>query len=399
MSRLQDNILKVGRIGEDETELSPKGISRLRNTPEYRKAAELTADMLKECGLQVIIDPIGNVRGSIKGKDNSLKKIALGSHLDTVLHGGLFDGNLGVMAAVECMYRLKEEGKVLRHPVEILGFDCEESSMLGGTFGSRAMMGQVNTKAECFDQILAQYGFTIEDVKQAKTDTSDYRAYLELHIEQGDRLDTIKKQIGIVTGIIGVMRYRIVANGVSNHAGTTMMENRKDALVNMSKLIVQIDTLAREYGDSFVATVGMLDVGPGAENVIPGRVEAILELRHMKSERYHSFIEEIKEYAGKLDVEFTFEKLIEKGSVECDGVIMDVIEEVCEEAGAAYIRMPSGAGHDANAMAHEMPVGMIFVPSIDGISHSRLESTKWEDIEAGADILYKTLLKLDTTLD
>lgn len=398
MSRLRDNIVRIGRIGEDITDDNPKGITRLLNSTEYRRAAEKTGNMLQEIGLQTVIDSVGNVKGVLSGTEDSLKKIAIGSHLDTVLHGGLFDGNLGVMAAVECMYRIKEEGIMLRHPVEVLGFNCEESSMLGGTFGSRAMLGQVDVNKPGFGAVLKTYGFTAGDITGARADTSEYGAFMELHIEQGDRLYTEKQQIGIVTGIIGVMRYRITAHGVSNHAGTTMMENRQDALVNMAKLVVKIDELARDFGDDFVATVGILKVEPGAENIVPGKAEAILEMRHMDQERYHAFIREVEEYSKILAVKFTFEKLIEKGSRTCDPVIMDLIEEACQEAGRKYIRMPSGAGHDANAMACEMPIGMIFVPSINGISHSPFELTSWEDVEAGADILFKTLLKLDRIL-
>lgn len=396
MSRLKDHILEAGRIGEEIDSPEPKPITRLLNTKEYYESVQVTESYMQEAGMTTAVDKIGNLKGLLPGSEPTLKTIALGSHLDTVRQGGLLDGNLGVQAAVECMYRLQENGIKLRHNVEIWGFNCEESSSLGGTFGSRAMFGLADVEKPGFEEVLAQYGYTKQDILDSKIDTDKYQSFTELHIEQGGRLDIENTQIGIVTGIIGVNRFKITSFGESNHAGTTMMPQRKDALVAMAKLIQKIDDLANEYGDSFVATVGMLKVIPGAENIVPGQCEIILEMRHMNKERYEKFIEEIKEYSKELaPIDFTFEELIKKNSVACNSQMMDCIESACQQSEVSYVRMPSGAGHDANAIAHFMPIGMIFVPSKNGISHSRFEWTEWEDIEAGADVLYHTLLELD----
>ncbi len=400
MSRLKDNILKIGKIGEISSDNEPRGISRLRNSREYYEAIDKMCELLKNENIDTKVDPVGNLHVYLKGRCPNLKTIVIGSHMDTVLNGGLFDGHLGVMAGIECILRLKETNTELNHNIEILGFNFEESSELGGTFGSRAMMGMVDTTEEKIEKNLSIYNLDKKDVELTRVDTKNYKSYLELHIEQGGWLEAKEKEIGIVTGIIGVTRYRIVANGESNHAGTTMMECRKDALVSMSKLIVEIDRLAREYGDSFVATVGKIKVYPSAENVIPGKCEIILELRHMNSCMYTNFIKDIESYTNNIEeCKFSFEKLIEKGSVTCDDTVMKNIEKACEKENVSYIRMPSGAGHDANPMAHYMPVGMIFVPSEGGISHSPFEWTSWEDVERGGNVLYSTLLMLDQDID
>lgn len=396
MSRLKEFVLEVGKIGEDTDSSEPKGISRIRNSKEYYEAVDKTRELMEGAGMTVTVDGVGNIHGYLKGKDPSKKILAVGSHLDTVLHGGIFDGNLGVMSAIECAYRLKEQGIRLEHDLEIFGFNFEESSSLGGTFGSRAILGLADTGTPNMVEAMKEYHLTEEQIRGSKIDGTKYKSYLELHIEQGGTLDREKLDIGIVTGIIGVCRYDIIANGISNHAGTTKMEYRKDALVAMSKLIVKINDLALAYGDNFVATVGMINVEPGAENVVPGRCKVTLEMRHMKKEMYENFIKEVMEYSKSIpDAEFDFIPLIEKSSVQSDARIMDLMEKACKDCNVKYIRMPSGAGHDANPMAHFMPMGMIFVPSKDGVSHSRFEWTDWEYVDKGADVLYHTILELD----
>lgn len=397
MSRIKEHILAVGRIGEETDSPEPKPITRLLNTKEYYEAVRLTESYLQEADISTTVDKIGNLRGLLKGSDQTLKTIAVGSHLDTVRQGGLFDGNLGVQAAVECLYRFKENGIKLRHNLEIWGFNAEESSVLGGTFGSWASFGLVDMEQPGLEDVLGEYGFTKQDILDSLVDPDKYHSFTELHIEQGGLLEEKNSQIGVVTGIVGIYEFKVTAIGQSNHAGTTMMSHRKDALVAMAKLIQKVDELARAYGDGFVATVGMINVTPGAGNIIPRQCEISLEMRHMQKERYERFIEEIKAYAKELaPIEFSFEELSKKDSVQCAPEIMDVIETACIKSGvSSYMRMPSGAGHDANTIGNLVPVGMIFVPSKKGISHSRFEDTDWEDIEAGVEVLYQTILELD----
>ena len=177
MSRLKDHVLQVGRIGEETESPEPKAITRLRNTKEYYEAVSATEALMKEVGMETNVDKVGNLKGVLKGTEPELKTIALGSHLDTVRHGGIFDGNLGVQSAVECIYRLKENGVRLRHNVEIFGFNCEESSSLGGTFGSRAMLGLADIEKPGFEEVLKEYGYTKQDILDSKIETKNYRIF------------------------------------------------------------------------------------------------------------------------------------------------------------------------------------------------------------------------------
>lgn len=396
MSRLKDNILCVGTVGKQ----SDDSITRLGFSKEYFEAVNIVKKLMEEANLNVTIDKVGNIRGYREGTDKTLKIIMIGSHLDTVKNGGIFDGNLGVMSALECMYMLNEKKMDLKHSIEIVGFNSEEGSELGGTFGSRTIAGLVDIDEKGFEEALNKYNITKNDVLESKVDFNKYKCYLELHIEQGDRLINNKSEIGIVTGIVGLARYKIECLGESNHAGTTMMKNRKDSIVGMSKLIAKIDDLAQKYEEDFVATIGVINAYPNVVNVICGKCEVILELRHMNREVYNAFIEEIINESKCIDnVTFSIEKIIEKESIGCSEELINVIEYVCKEDNVKYDIMPSGASHDANAIAHKVPVGMIFVPSENGISHSKYECTKWQDIEIGKNILFDTIINLDKVQD
>ena len=342
-------------------------------------------------------DAAGNIHGILRGTDSGKKAIIMGSHLDTVPSGGLFDGAYGVAARLEVVRRLKEEGRRLRHTIELYGFNAEESNPLSGTFGSRAITGLVSPEQPNLGEALAAYGHTIPEIIACKRDFSDSKCYLELHIEQGDYLFNEHLNIGIVSGIVGIIRYKVTAIGHSNHAGTTMMKNRRDAMVGMAKLIVEADRCCREIDDTLVFTVGTINCSPGSANVIPGRVECTFEMRHMDRSKTDELIRSIEKIATEIKtVRFSIEKTIDKGAVYCDKHLMDTIEEATKRAGATYAVMSSGAGHDANPMAHCIPIGMIFVPSRNGLSHCGEEWTDPEDTARGADILYQTILSLDT---
>ena len=339
------------------------------------------------------------MHGFFKGSRPELGIIAIGSHIDSVKNGGIFDGALGVAAAIECVLKMREQGFIPRHSLEVIGFEAEEGSELGGTLGSRAMLGNVDTKAQGFEELAVKCDLTAKDILQTRVDSSKYKAYLELHIEQGDTLYQSGALIGIVSGIVGITRYRIIANGERNHAGTTSMAGRKDALTGMAKLLVKIDEIAKSYAKNFVCTVGTISVEPGAVNVIPGRAECILELRHMERDVIEAFIRKVKNEAAQLEkIAFSFRKIIDKSAVLCDTGIIEQTKQICIERSIKYELLPSGAGHDANAMAAAMPSGMIFVPSKGGYSHCAEEWSEWEHCELGAKVLYDTLLALDASL-
>ncbi len=380
--------------------MQPDGsVSRVAFSKEVREAAKALKKRLDEAGLVTQIDRVGSVHGYLKGSRPELGIIAIGSHIDSVKNGGIFDGALGVAAAIECVLKMREQGFIPRHSLEVIGFEAEEGSELGGTLGSRAMLGNVDTKAEGFEELAAKCGLTPEDILQARVDSSKYKAYLELHIEQGDTLYQSGALIGVVSGIVGITRYRIIANGESNHAGTTSMAGRKDALTGMAKLLVKIDEIAKGFAKNFVCTVGTISVEPGAVNVIPGRAECILELRHMESDVIDAFIRKVKNEAAQLEkIAFNFRKIIDKSAVLCDTEIIAQTKRICIKHGIKHELLPSGAGHDANAMAAAMPSGMIFVPSKGGYSHCAEEWSEWEHCELGAKVLYDTLLALDASL-
>ncbi|OUO93503.1 Zn-dependent hydrolase [Cloacibacillus sp. An23] len=392
MNCVNDILRSIGKAGRNED----GSYTRACYSAEYFAAVDITEKLMREYGMETSRDAAGNLHGVLPGTEPGLKSIIIGSHLDTVPEGGLFDGAYGVAGGLEVVRRLKEEGRRPRHTIELYGFNAEESSPLGGTFGSRAVTGLVSPEQPGLAEALKSYGHTVEEIMGCRRDFSDAKCYLELHIEQGDYLFSEGQKIGVVSGIVGVIRYKVTALGHSNHAGTTMMKNRRDAMVAMARLITEADRRCRAIDDRLVLTVGTIKCWPGSENVIPGKVECSFEMRHMDKAKTDELIREIREIAENIaTVEFEIVNMIDKGAVSCDAHLMDVICEAAEEAGESHVVMPSGAGHDANPMAHRVPIGMIFVPSKDGMSHCPEEWTDSEETAAGAEVLYRTVLALD----
>ena len=362
---------------------------------EYFQAVDVVKGFMTELGMSVSVDAAGNVRGVLPGLQPEMPHIIMGSHLDTVTNGGLYDGAYGVAGSLAALFQLKEQGTKLNHTVEIYGFNGEENAM-GSTFGSRAITGLIDVSTPDFISEIKRYGHTPEEILNCKRDFHDAQCFLELHVEQGERLDAEGTEIGVVSGIVGITRYKVTALGKSNHAGSTQMFRRKDALVGMSKLIVQGDALCREIHKDLVFTVGTIECYPGAKNVVPGKVECYFEMRHLQQEKLDALIESIKEKAKEIsDCTFTFEQEVHMPAVFCDKEIMQTMEQVSKAHGLSHVVMPSGAGHDAESIAHRVPIGMIFVPSKDGLSHCKEEWTSDKDLLNGATILCDTLQKID----
>lgn len=396
MSQIKDLLDQIGRAGKN----ADGSYSRTCYSPAYFEAVQIVENRMKRLGMHTDRDAAGNLHGVLPGTQKNAKSIIIGSHLDTVPHGGLFDGAYGVAAGLEVVRRLQAEGKTLKRSLEIYGFHAEESNPLGGTFGSRAVAGIVDRTQPGLEAALASYGHTVQEILDCRRNFSDAECYLELHIEQGDHLFNQGLEIGVVSGIVGIVRYRVTAIGQSNHAGTTMMKNRRDALVAMSQLIAETDRCCREIDDTLVFTVGTLELSPGSENVIPGEVTCTFEIRHMDHAKIDMLASRIKETCSNISTaEFIFEKKIDKGAVRCDNRLMDVIEQAAHSSGASYTIMSSGAGHDANPLAHCLPVGMIFVPSKDGLSHCKEEWTDEKDLERGVEVLYRTVLAINEGFD
>ena len=391
-ARLISTIEEIGKIGAEPD----NGVTRLAYSEEYGQAAALLSQRMREAGLAVRTDGIGNIYGRRRGEADELPVILTGSHLDTVKNGGLYDGNLGICAALEVIRVLNENHIRTKHPLEIVAFTAEEGDAYGGTFGSRVITGLQDIDAAWLLERLQEKGMTRQSMIDSKRDMAEIGAFLELHIEQGGVLEMNEKQIGIVSGIAGIYRYHILVRGESNHAGTTPMALRKDALLAAAKLIEKIDSISRSIGDPFVSTVGAMSIKPGFANVIPGEAEMTLEMRDLEPRRIEEAINRIREAASKIETaQFEIRLAMEKPPVKTDEKLIRLMEKVCRDRSVSYQIMPSGAGHDAKALAKFVPAGMLFIPSLGGKSHCKEELSRSSDIVRGAEILLETVLALD----
>jgi N-carbamoyl-L-amino-acid hydrolase len=398
--RLMQCIELLSNFGKN----SQGGIDRVAFSQADIQARDYIKSLMRESGLDVRTDEAGNIIGRKEGSDSSLPPILIGSHIDTVPNGGKYDGALGVLAAIECIQVFGENGVLARHPLEVIVFSDEE----GGSVGSRAMIGEFPAEAL---KTVSQSGKTIHDgilaiggdperLSSAARHKSEIAAYLELHIEQGGRLDSKKINIGVVEGIVGINRWDVTIEGFSNHAGTTPMNMRQDALLAASYFIIATNNVVTSIPGSQVGTVGKIKAEPGAPNVIPGLVVLTLELRDLSAAKILSLFEKIRKEAEliekKTGTRMTF-RPIEPEDVPAptDENLRKCIVDAARELGLSTLFMPSGAGHDGQNIARIAPMGMIFIPSVGGVSHSPKEYSKPEDIAAGANVLLQTILSID----
>lgn len=404
--RLRSRLESLAQIGADPG----GGVSRFPYSDAHAQAVRAVAAWMEEAGLQPGCDPFGNLIGLRPGSEG-WPSILLGSHLDTVPQGGMFDGALGVVAGVEVAAALSEAGWPLRHDLAVIGFADEEGHQFGaGTLASRCLVGDL--PRERFDSLRGRDGRTLAeamaafdpDVPRAAAPAeaaalADAAAYLELHIEQGPVLEQASRRAAAVTAITGIARTRVVLEGEANHAGTTPVLARRDALLGAAEVILAVRALAEAAGAHAVATVGTLAVWPGASNVVPGRAEFTVEHRTPDAAgllRMCAHIEEaVRRASHRHGLGFRLEAWDVRDPVPMDPAVVGAIEAAIAEAGHEPRQMVSGAGHDAMIMAARVPSGMIFVPSAGGVSHSPLERTAWEDAALGAEVLLRTVLLLD----
>jgi len=381
------------------------GVSRVAYSDADKQGREYVLGLLREAKLDVSIDAAGNLIGRRTGASSGLKPLLIGSHIDTVPEGGNYDGVVGSIGAIEVAHTLAEKSVSLRHPLEVVIFQNEE----GGLIGSRAMDGEL-TEREL--DLVSRSGKTIREgitliggdptkLAGVRRKRSDIAAYLELHIEQGAYLDNEKIKIGVVEGIVGINWWDVTIEGFANHAGTTAMNNRQDALLAAAKFIEAVNRIVTSVPGRQVGTVGRINALPGAPNVIPGKVVLSLELRDLDAAKINMLYERIRAEAQQIatasKTKFDFKEINANVPAPTDNRIRSFIVEAARELGLSTKLMPSGAGHDAQDMAQLGPVGMIFVPSVGGISHSPREFSHPEDIANGANVLLHTLLKLDRT--
>lgn len=374
------------------------GVTRLAFSQEYFETAERLRHLLpEECQGGVYRDFAGNLHVIRRGGSQELPEIAIGSHLDTVPEGGRFDGAAGIAAGVEVFRLLEAEGRRLRHNLHLILFNAEEAGPLGGTFGSRALLSQADQKTPEAQRALELVAGRMKDIPLKEPGLDKVKCFVELHIEQGGVLDQEKLPIGVVSGIYGIRRYAIRMKGQSNHGGTTPMRARKDPLAAMARWITFVYEKAEGCGSRLVATVGKMDVKPNLESVIPGEVEAILEIRSLSEEKMDGLWEEAEAF-GKSCKGVSWEGglKVDKPPLHLDGKMISIIETACGLRGVPYKKMPSGAGHDAKSFgAAGIPAGMIFIPSVGGKSHCKEEFSTPEQLALGADVLYQAILLLD----
>jgi len=396
--QLLTDLETLGQIGATP---NGGGLMRIAFGAADREGRRWVAQQLRDLGLPVTSDAAGNTIGRYPGQEE-LPAIAIGSHTDTVPGGGVYDGALGVLAGLACLRALHAANQRLRHPVELINFTAEEATMAGGTLGSYAMTGLLNPRlvdqAAWDGQLvrvhLQQAGLDPDRLLDARDTAQQYAAFLELHIEQGATLETEQYPIGLVEGIVGIRRYLVTFHGYANHAGTTTMTRRQDALVAAAPFIPLVREVAMAHG--IVGTIGKVAVLPGAPNVIPGKVELHLEIRGLDEtvlDRAEATLRQAAETANG-----TFTPLSNKPPVKADSRLLTAIAQACDELALPYLPMPSGAGHDAMNMAALCPMAMIFVPSRNGVSHSPDEYTTPEACVNGARVLLATLLKIDEQL-
>jgi N-carbamoyl-L-amino-acid hydrolase len=398
--RIVDRITKLATFGQDSL---GRGY-RVAYTKGDIEARAWFIGLMKDAGLQVRVDEAGNIIGRRAGSVPGLKPIAFGSHIDMVPDGGNYDGCVGSIGGLELMQTLQERKVNTRHPLELIIFSNEE----GGTIGSMAMAGsltaaglkQVSQSGLTMGEGIKALGGDPDRIQQAVRRKGDMEAYLELHIEQGGILDKEKINIGVVEGIVGIIHWEITVEGFANHAGTTPMDMRKDALLAASKLVVAVNEVVTGVDGRQVGTIGKLSVEPGAYNVIPGKVTMGLEIRDLSYEKIWQLFQEIEKRAASIasssGVKISFRKEPnESKPAIADKALQSLIVRSSEMLKYTHRFMQSGAGHDAQEMAHIAPVAMIFIPSIRGISHSPKEFSTPVDMARGAQVLLETVLLLD----
>ena len=389
LKRLQKNIEELDKIGRDPE----GGTSRLAYSPAYYEGLEFVKARMLEAGLEVKIDSVGSLFGTKKGKTDDV--IIIGSHTDTVAHGGPFDGILGVLGGVEVMHTLNENGAELDHTVIIANWAEEEGNVVKGLIGSGAFIGAMEEELPGLEEKLKKVNISPEDVRNAKFEALDkVKAYLELHIEQGGILDTEGIDIGVVNSIVGIKRFIVTLYGKDNHAGTTPMNLRDDAMVKAARLMLDLEAECRKIDETMVCTVGWLKAYPGEQNIIPGKVQFPVEIRAVDPNSIDKLVEFMKERLSSVSCDI--QPTMFQNETMMSQSIMDKVKESADELGLKSKVMASGAGHDCMMIANAIKnSGMIFAPSVNGVSHCPQEWTEWEDVANSTNVLMKTLLKLD----
>ena len=385
-----------------------EGINRLAFTDADWEGRQYIIDRMIDAGLSVEIDDFGNIIGYKIGKKPDLPVVMVGSHTDSVPNGGNYDGVVGVLSALEVIRSMIDDGYEHDHTIAVVSFMCEESGRFGNaTLGSKAMRGELTLQD--LHRLVDKQGISLYEALKDRNlnpdgiETMAYKrpvkSFTEIHIEQGKVLEHEQKTIGIVTGIAAPERFYVTIRGNADHSGATPMNLRHDALCGASKIILGIEEIASMQEEPpVVGTVGIVEVTPGAMNVIPGAVKLGVDIRSISKVARNSVVTLVKEFiditAEKRGLSYTIETIAQDHPVEMHPAMIREIEEAIKSVGVEYMTMPSGAGHDAMHWAEAVPTGMIFIPCRDGISHNPAEFAEMDDIVTGAEVLDKVLRKL-----
>lgn len=400
--RIIDIFENLKQLGVNENQ----GNDRVAYSDFDIEARKYLSKKLEKIGAEVYTDFAGNLIAIYNPYNSNLKPISFGSHIDAVPNGGHYDGQVGVIASIEVLQTINSKNIKFNHPLEFIIFSNEE----GGVFGSRALAGKINNETL---EILTVSGYTNREgvnriggksdrIFEVKREMGDIHAFVEMHIEQGNNLYSKSLDIGIVEGIVGLKWWNVKIEGFSNHAGTTPMNQRQDAMIAAAKFILIVNETVNSFDGAQVGTVGRISAKPGVPNVIPGIVNLSLELRDLNSEKismiYNEILKKIKTIEEETKTTFSFSPIDATGDPALmDQRLMNILKEVSSDLGYTNMVLPSGAGHDAQDMALIAPSAMIFVPSVDGISHSPKEFTEFEMIFKGANVLLNSLKKIDKT--
>lgn len=398
-TRIDKLLTGLAKFGATE-----QGITRLGYSPLDREAQTWLLAQVADLGLTVREDAVGNVFLRREGRENNLPPVACGSHLDTVIHGGAYDGMCGVVGALEALYMLQDAD--LKRSIEVIIFRAEESSRFGfATMGSKLLTGSATPATlnkggkkddVSFLEALRQWGCDPEKYADAVIAQGAYTSFSELHIEQGKVLEETKKQIGIVHNIAAPTRFKLHVRGMADHSGATPMGMRRDALVAAAKLILVVNEAAeQEKQHGTVGTVGVVEVEPGSINVVPGAVTLWVDVRGVEEKSIHRTLQAIKEAAENVavldKVDIQIEMLTQDKPVPLNEKLAQQTEAICQELGYSFLHMNSGAGHDAMHMAKIAPTTMVFIPCRGGISHNPAEYAELEDICRGITVLAEIL--------
>ncbi len=394
----------LGRF--DQIGRTQAGINRVAYSPADLAGRAFTLDLFQQAGLVARIDPAGNLIARVDGADAGRRPILIGSHVDSVTDGGNYDGPVGSFAAIEVARSLREQGVRLRHPLEVVIWQNEE----GGTIGSKLAIGalaaadldKVARSGKTIREGIVAIGGSVTRLREAVRKPGDLACYLELHIEQGGLLEKAGLQIGVVQGIVGLRWSEVTIEGMANHAGATPMDQRHDAMLAAAKFTIAVHDAVTDEPGRQVATVGRLIASPNTTNVIPGRVVLTVDLRDLDPEkltRFSRVFERLgRDIGAATGTTFSFKSMVDSAPALADPRVMGWVDGAAAGLGLTRQSMPSGAGHDAQEIARIAPMGMIFVPSVGGISHAPREFTKPEDVARGADVLLNAVIAADRDL-